>query len=157
MLSNKSQNIAVRLEDENGEPCFAVVQVPGIVPRFLEIPTQEGSGAERTFFLLEQVITLMLPQLFELHTIKASCPFRLTRNSDLEIDEEAEDLMVEVQKSIKKRQRGRPVRLELAQKCDPDIREFLTEMLKMNDKDIYELPGPLDLTFLSKFAGPAGL
>ena len=156
MLSNKSQNIAVRLEDENGEPCFAVVQVPGIVPRFLEIPTQEGSGAERTFFLLEQVITLMLPQLFELHTIKASCPFRLTRNSDLEIDEEAEDLMVEVQKSIKKRQRGRPVRLELAQKCDPDIREFLTEMLKMNDKDIYELPGPLDLTFLSKFAGLPG-
>ena len=99
---------------------------------------------------------MMLPELFELHKIKAACPFRLTRDSDLEIDEEAEDLMIEVQKSIKKRKRGRPVRLELEQHCDKEIREFLIEMLKINEKDIYELTGPLDLTFLSKVAGIPG-
>lgn len=154
MLSNKSLNIAVRLEESSGEPCFAVVQVPGILPRFLEIPMEDES--KRGFFLLEDVIDMMLPELFELHKIKASCPFRLTRDSDLEIDEEAEDLMIEVQKSIKKRKRGRPVRLELEQHCDREIREFLIEMLKINEKDIYELTGPLDLTFLSKVAGIPG-
>ena len=64
--------------------------------------------------------------------------------------------MIEVQKSIKKRKRGRPVRLELEQHCDKEIREFLIEMLKINEKDIYELTGPLDLTFLSKVAGIPG-
>lgn len=154
MLSNKSLNIAVRLEEKSGEPCFAVVQVPGILPRFLEIPMADES--RRGLFLLEDVIDMMLPELFELHKIKAACPFRLTRDSDLEIDEEAEDLMIEVQKSIKKRKRGRPVRLELEQHCDKEIREFLIEMLKINEKDIYELTGPLDLTFLSKVAGIPG-
>lgn len=154
MLSNKSLNIAVRLEEKSGEPCFAVVQVPGILPRFLEIPMPDES--RRGLFLLEDVIDMMLPELFELHKIKAACPFRLTRDSDLEIDEEAEDLMIEVQKSIKKRKRGRPVRLELEQHCDKEIREFLIEMLKINEKDIYELTGPLDLTFLSKVAGIPG-
>ncbi len=154
MLSNKSLNIAVRLEEKSGEPCFAVVQVPGILPRFLEIPMPDES--RRGLFLLEDVIDMMLPELFELHKIKAACPFRLTRDSDLEIDEEAEDLMIEVQKSIKKRKRGRPVRLELEQHCDKEIREFLIEMLNINEKDIYELTGPLDLTFLSKVAGIPG-
>ena len=67
MLSNKSLNIAVRLEESSGEPCFAVVQVPGILPRFLEIPMEDES--KRGFFLLEDVIDLMLPELFELHKI----------------------------------------------------------------------------------------
>ena len=114
------------------------------------------NDSRRGLFLLEDVIDMMLPELFELHKIKAACPFRLTRDSDLEIDEEAEDLMIEVQKSIKKRKRGRPVRLELEQHCDKEIREFLIEMLKINEKDIYELTGPLDLTFLSKVAGIPG-
>ncbi len=155
MLSNKSLNIAVRLQKEEEEPCFAVVQVPAILPRFLEIPAGEGE-AQRSFFLLENVILMMLPELFEPLEIKAACPFRITRDSDLEIDEEADDLMMEVQKSIKKRKRGRPVRLELEQKCDGEIREFLTDMLKVRQKDIYELSGPLDLTFLSKFASLPG-
>ncbi len=155
MLLNRSLNLAVRLEEEEGEPRFAVVQVPGILPRFLEIPAGEQSE-QRSFILLENVILMMLPELFAPLKIEAACPFRITRNSDLEIDEEADDLMMEVQKSIKKRKRGRPVRLELEQKCDGEIREFLTEMLKVSHKNIYELPGPLDLTFLSKFAGMPG-
>ena len=97
-----------------------------------------------------------LAGLFELHDIVAACPFRVTRNSDLEIDEEAEDFMSEVKKSIKKRKRGAPVRLELLNKCSPDIKSFLIEMLNIKKNEIYELPGPLDLTFLSKFAGVKG-
>ena len=155
LLANKSLNLAVCLknkEDPKAEKCFAIVQVPSILPRFLELPSTEG----RQFTMLEEVITHKLDELFELHDIVAACPFRVTRDSDLEIDEEAEDFMSEVKKSIKRRKRGRPVRLELLTKCDPDIKAFLIDMLKIKKTEIYELPGPLDLTFLSKFAGLAG-
>lgn len=72
---------------------------------------------------------------------------------DLAIDEEAEDLLVEIQQSIKKRRRGRPVRLELSRHCDPELRDFLIEMLDVREKDIYEVSGPLDLTFCLKLSG----
>lgn len=154
-LANKSLNIAVCLkskEHKEDDKCYAIVQVPGILPRFLELPCKEG----RAFTLLEEVIIYKLDELFELHDIRAACPFRITRDSDLEIDEEAEDFMSEVKKSIKRRKRGRPVRLELLQRCDKNIRGFLIDMLKIKKNEIYELPGPLDLTFFSKFAGVEG-
>lgn len=152
LLANKSLNIAVFLKSKEGEKCFAIVQVPSILPRFLELPSDDG----RAFTFLEDVIIYKLNELFELHEIKAACPFRITRDSDLEIDEEAEDFMSEVKKSIKRRKRGRPVRLELLQKCEKSLRSFLTEMLKIKKNEIYQLPGPLDLTFFSKFAGVSG-
>ena len=157
LLANKSLNIAVCLKSkehnkDKEEKVFAIVQVPSILPRFLELPAKEG----RQFTLLEDVIIHNLDELFELHNIVAACPFRITRNSDLEIDEEAEDFMSEVKKSIKKRKRGAPVRLELLTKCSADIKAFLIEMLGIKKNEIYELPGPLDLTFFSKFAGVKG-
>ena len=151
MLANKSLNIAVRLKSSE-EAYFALVQVPSILPRFLEVPSVSG----KAFVLLENIIIYKIDVLFELHTIEACCPFRLTRNADLEIDEEAEDLLTEIQKSIKKRKRGRPVRLEIVQKCDAEIKEFLIEMLDIKALDIFELPGPIDLTFLLKFASIPG-
>lgn len=106
--------------------------------------------------MLEDIIKNNLNKLFQLYTIEAYADFRLTRDSDLDIDEEAEDLMVAIEKSIKKRQRGEPVRVEIAQKCDQALREFLVDMLKVNESEIYEIPGPLDLTFLSKFGSIKG-
>lgn len=155
MLANRSLNIAVSLkskEDKESEKAFAIVQVPAILPRFLELPSE----GERDFALLENIIIYKLSELFELHTIKAACPFRITRDSDLEIDEEAGDFMTEVKRSIKRRKRGRPVRLEILQNCDKSIKTFLTEQLKIKKREIYSLPGPLDLTFLSKFASVKG-
>ena len=157
MLANKSLNIAVRLRDKekpkSKEDNFAVVQVPSIMPRFIELEQIEG---QRRFILLEEIIVMMLEELFELHDIKSYCMFRLTRNSDLEIDDEAEDFLEEIQKSIKKRRRGRPVRLEIDSRADKGMRKFLTEMLKIREHEIYEISGPIDLTFLSKFAGHKG-
>lgn len=153
LLSNKSLNLAVRLL-KNGETNFALVQVPSILPRFLELPSTDEE--KKFFILIEDIITQKLPQLFELHKIKACCQFRITRNSDLEIDEEAVDLLVEVQRSIKKRRRGEPVRLELLKGCDKKTREFLVRMLSMREEDIYELSGPIDLTFLMKFSQLSG-
>ena len=147
LLANKSLNVAVRLKQEE-DSYFAVVQVPSILSRFLQVPSVTG----KTFVLLENVIIYKLDELFEHSDIRSACTFRITRNSDLEIDEESEDLLIEIQKSIKKRKRGKPVRLEILQRCDTETRNFLVDMLDISPDEIFEEPGPLDLTFFSKFA-----
>ena len=152
LLLNKSLNIAVRLMNDDKETFFAVIQVPSVLPRFIELP----SKSERDFILLENIIISRLDELFELFKIKAYCPFRITRDSDLDIDEDTDDLLSEIEKSIKERRRGKPIRLEIADKCDKSLRNFLVEMLDVDESEIYELHGPLDLTFLSKFGSISG-
>lgn len=147
-LSNKSLNIAIRLKNSDNEDCFAVVQVPSIMPRLVELPCSEG----KAFLLLEDLIIEHLPELLELHEIKAVCPFRITRNSDLSIDEDAEDLLIEIEKSIRDRKRGKPVRLEIPTRSDDEIRNFLIKMLGIREKEIYECAGPLDLNVWMKFS-----
>lgn len=147
LLANKTLNIAVRL-NKDGEDAFAIVQVPSIVSRFVELP----SDKERAFVMLEHIIIDKLSNLFELYNIEAYCTFRITRNSDLEIDEESDDLLKEIQKSIKKRKRGNPVRLEISSKCDKALMKFLVESLDVQPKEIYELPNFIDLTFLFKLS-----
>ena len=148
LLANKSLNIAVRLTNSDNEEFFAVVQVPSILPRFIELPSRE----QRDFILLENIITAHLGELFELYNIKQYDAFRITRDSDLDIDEDTEDLMAEIKKSIRKRKRGEPVRLEFCKKCNKEIRRFLIDSLEVTEDEIYIQHGPLDLTFLSKFA-----
>ena len=152
LLLNKSLNLAIRLMNEEKETFFAVMQVPSVLPRFIELPSE----GERDFILLESIITSRLDELFALFKIKAFCPFRITRDADLDIDEDTDDLMSEIEKSIKQRRRGKPIRLEIASKCDKQLREFLIEMLDVDESEIYECRGPLDLTFLSKFAKISG-
>ena len=153
-LASKTLNLAVRLKSREDphreEPYFAIVQVPSILPRYLKLPSPKGMFC---YTLLEEVILHNLPELFELHDIEAACPFRITRNSDLEIDEEAEDFMTEVKKSIRRRKRGRPVRLEIPVGADKETKKFLTGTMKIKESEIYSVSGPLDLTFFSKFAG----
>lgn len=148
LLANKSLNIALRLTNAENEEFFAVVQVPSILPRFLELPSHEG----RAFILLEKIIAAYLNELFELYNIKEHDAFRITRDSDLDIDEDTEDLMAEIKKSIRKRKRGVPVRLEFSKRCNKEIRKFLIDALEVSEDEIYFQRGPLDLTFLSKFA-----
>lgn len=160
LLLNKSLNLAVRLMNDDKETFFAVMQVPSVLPRFIELPQNEQTSpdqpVQRDFILLENIITSRLDELFELFRIRSYCPFRITRDSDLDIDEEADDLLTEIEKSIKQRRRGKPIRLEITSKCDKQLREFLTEMLDVDESEIYECKGPLDLTFLSKFAKISG-
>lgn len=148
LLANKSLNIAVRLTNAENDEFFALVQVPSILPRFLELPSSNA----RTFILLEKVIELHLGELFELYNIMQYDEFRITRDSDLDIDEDTDDLMEEIKKSIRKRKKGEPVRLEFCKKCSAEIRQFLIDALEVSEGDIYYQHGPLDLTFLSKFA-----
>ena len=148
-ILNKTLNIISRLE-KNGKSNFAVVQVPNALPRFLELKNKKDNNV--AFILLEDIITQKIEKLFEPYKVKAAFPFRVTRNSDLNIDEAKENLIVAVQKSIKKRKRGTPVRLEIFKNNDLKTKKFLMNILNVPNSDVYEIPGPIDLTFLSKFS-----
>lgn len=152
LIRNKSLNICVLLENKGRED-YATVQVPSVVSRIVELPSDEG----RTIILLEQIIERNIGKLFSSHNVICAYPYRVTRNADMSIDEDdASDLLEEIEKQIKKRQWGDTIRLELEEKCDKKIIKFLRQELVVNDNGIYKINGPLDLTFLMKLYGIDG-
>ncbi len=151
-ILNKTLNIAVRIE-KNEKSNFAVVQVPAALPRFLEIQNKiKDLKVKRTYVFLEDIIIDNIEKLFTPYKVKAAFPFRITRNSDLNIDEARENLIIAVQKSIKKRKRGNPVRLEIFKNSDIKTKKFLINILNVPKSDVYDVPGPIDLTFLTQLA-----
>ncbi len=153
-LSNRSLNLGLTLVDKSGETSIAVIQVPGVLPRILEVPCEKK---KRCFVFLEDVIRVHCRQLFHGYKIKNIVPFRITRNADFLIDEEeADDLLEEVQRSLRQRKRGRAVRLEIAREDNKLIRKFLIDELRIDEDDLYEISGPLDLTCFFRFAEISG-
>ena len=149
-LANRSLNLAITFfEDSEGdEHNIAFVQVPSVLPRLLEVMAGEK---DRTFIFLEELIIKHCQMLFPGHKIKTATPFRITRNSDLSIDDyETDDLMREVEMSLKKRSRGDVVRLEINVTDDEDIKKFLRKNLSVDKSDVYETTGPIDLTCFFK-------
>ena len=149
LIRNKTLNIASLLQKKNGEKDldFATVQVPSVLPRIIQIPSENGI----TVILLEQVIEKNIQKLFLNYNVITSYPYRIMRNADFEIDEEdVADLLQEIQKQIKKRQWGEAIKLEVEEKIDKRLLKMLKKNLKIEDKDIYYINGPLDLTFLMK-------
>lgn len=152
LIRNKSLNICVLLEHEDGED-YATIQVPSVISRIVEIPSEEG----RTVILLEQIIERNIGKLFSNHKVICAYPYRVTRNADMSIDEDdASDLLEEIEKQVKKRQWGDTIRLEVEEKCDKKIIRFLKKELLVSDNSIYNINGPLDLTFLMKLYGIDG-
>lgn len=157
LVRNKSLNIAALLQKKSGEEDleFAMVQVPSVLPRIVELP--EGEDGERAVILLEQVIERNIGSLFLNYNVITAAPFRIMRNADLTIDEEeAVDLLEEIQKQLKKRQWGEAIRLEAEEKLDRRLLKILKRELNIGSADIFEIPGPLDLTFLMKMYGFKG-
>lgn len=153
-LSSRSLNLAVLLARPKGEEQFAVIQVPAMLPRLVEVP---GQGKKRNFVFLEDVIRTHCQDLFKGYKIKEVVPFRITRDADLTIDEDdAEDLLAEVEKSLRQRKRGDAVRLEIARQAGKRIRQLLVEGVELGDADVYEINGPLDATCFFKFAALPG-
>ncbi|WP_186423601.1 RNA degradosome polyphosphate kinase [Lacrimispora celerecrescens] len=157
LVRNKSLNIAALLQKKSGEEEleFAMVQVPSVLPRIVELPT--GKKDERAVILLEQIIERNIGSLFLNYNVITAHPFRIMRNADLTIDEEeAEDLLEEIQKQLKKRQWGEAIRLEVEEKMDKRLLKILKRELSISSADIFEIAGPLDLTFLMKMYGMKG-
>ena len=163
LLRNRSLNIGVlfRAKDHSGEPEFATVQVPSVLPRLITIPGGPGGGTApaQTVILLEEVIERNIGKLFLNHDILCAQHFRITRDSDLNIEEdETEDLLEEIEKQLKMRKWGEAIRLEVEASMDKRLLKILRSELSLSKEDVFAVGGPLDFGFLMDlYAGDAFL
>lgn len=157
LIRNKSLNIGalVKKKGGEGELEFATVQVPSVLPRIVQVPVE--AGEEKAVILLEEIIERNIQKLFLNYDIVCAYPFRIMRNADFSIEEdEAEDLLKEIERQLKKRQWGQAIRLEVEEGIDKRLLNIIKEELSIGDEDIYRIGGPLDLTFLMKMYGLPG-
>ena len=157
LLRNKSLNIGALLSKKGKKKHvdFATVQVPAGLPRLVRLPLK---GEERVrVILLEEIIERNIEKLFLSYDVLCAHPYRIMRNADLTIDEEdAADLLKEIQKQIKKRQWGEVIRLEAEQGMQQELLDYLMRELQIREEDVYKINGPVDVTFLNKAYGMEG-
>lgn len=153
-LANKTLNLAVELIKADGEHSMGLIQVPSVLDRIVEV---EPEG-KRTFVFLEDIIANHCHDLFKGCHILDMVSFRVTRDSDLDLEEDdSVDLMKEVEESLRKRKRGAAVRLEIFKTNNNRIKKFLEENLDVTEMEVYEINGPLDPTCFFKFIGMKGM
>ncbi|MDK1472391.1 RNA degradosome polyphosphate kinase [Streptomyces sp. 549] len=147
-ISGLSLNLAVVVRNPvSGHHHFARVKVPPLLSRFLEASPQR-------YVPLEDVIAAHLEELFPGMEVLAHHMFRVTRNEDLEVEEDdAENLLQALEKELMRRRFGPPVRLEVEETIDPYVLDLLVRELKVVDAEVYPLPGPLDLSGLAGIVG----
>ncbi len=151
-LLNKSHNLLVRAKTKRrgGEPLFAIVQVPRVIPRLILGPRGQGDDDPWDYIYLASLIKQHIAELFPGLILDAVHAFRVTRNSDLYIDdEEAENLLRTIEQELRRTSKGDAVRLEVEADCPKDITELLLEFYDLTDADVYKLDGPLSMTHLS--------
>lgn len=157
-VHNKSLNVALLVERENGGAArqhFAVVQVPAVLDRVVVV---SRSGSHVRFILLEDIIAQHLQELFGGLRVLKHAVFRVTRNTNLTLEEEeAEDLLEMIEESLRQRIRSDPVRLEISANTDEAFVTMLSEALDLSARDVYRVDGPVDLTALLALEGLEGL
>ena len=152
LIRNKTLNIGALISKKNKKDeatQFATVQVPSVLPRIIELPATEAGN--RCVILLEEVIERNMGKLFLNYNVVCAHPYRIMRNADLTIEEdEAADLLKEIQKQLKKRQWGEVIRLEIEDGMNKQLLKILRKEFDIKGDDIFAINGPLDLTFLMK-------
>ena len=160
LIRNKTLNIGALISKKDKKKgkevlVFATVQVPSVLPRVIVIPSAKKE--DTTVILLEEIIERNIDKLFLGYDVVCAHPYRIMRNADLSIDEDgAEDLLVEIQKQLKKRQWGEVIRLEVEDKIDSRLLGILKKEFDIKEEDIFYINGPLDLTMLMKVYGQDG-
>ncbi|ATP39182.1 RNA degradosome polyphosphate kinase [Solibacillus sp. R5-41] len=153
-LLGRTLNLLVMLEnsgmDNEGMDKVAIVQVPSVLERFIKVPSLNN---ETVYVVLEDVISNNINRLFFGYKVKSTQAFRLTRNADLTIHEEgAQDLLVEIEKELKKRKWGVGSRLEVRDgEMNDDVLEYLLDEFEIEESDVFKIDGPLDLTAMFGF------
>ena len=143
-ISGLSLNLAVVVRDEeSGGEHFARVKVPALLPRYL--PTDDSWTR---FIPIEEVIAAHLPDVFPGLTVLEASSFRVTRNEDLEVDDDADNLLLALERELSRRRFGTPVRLEVDEATSERVLALLIRELEMSENEVYRLPGPLDLAAL---------
>ena len=161
LIRNKSLNIGALVEKKHKpeELEFATVQVPSVLSRIVQLPREINEGKEGPLkvILLEEIIERNIHKLFLNYNVICAHPFRIMRNADLSIEEdEAADLLKEIEKQLKKRQWGEVIRLEVESDIDKRLLKIIRKELHMGEQNLYLIDGPLDLTFLMKMYGLEG-
>ena len=137
---------------------FAVVKVPSVLPRVIEIPEKYSSKAERSLIFLEELIEKHIDMLFLNYDVIAMHPFRIMRNAELDLDEEdAADLLEEIKKGLKNRRRGEAIRLDVEKGIDKRLLRILKKELELTGSDIFYVKGALDLRVLADIYKLEGL
>jgi polyphosphate kinase len=149
-LLNKSHNLFVRARaSRESDPLHAIVQVPRVVPRLILMPRGKGEDEPWDYIYLASLIKHHIAELFPGLKLEGVHAFRVTRNSDLYIDEEeAENLLRTIEQELRRSSRGDAVRLEVEADCPKDFQELLLEFFDLAEPDLYKLDGPLSLTHL---------
>ncbi|MFV0463316.1 MAG: RNA degradosome polyphosphate kinase [Nostocoides sp.] len=150
-ISGLSLNLAVLLVNaRTGKEHFARVKVPPSLPRLVEVTTPESDPYAVRFVPLEDIIAAHLDQLFPGMDIVESFTFRVTRNEDVEVEEDdAENLLTALEKELTRRRFGPPVRLEVDEDMEDHVMDLLIRELGIRDSEVYRLPAPLDLRALN--------
>lgn len=156
-LSSQSLNLVVllrRRERSDRTVKTAILPVPSsVLDRIITVP---GCRGTKKFLFLEDVLSLYAERFFLGCEIIETTPFRITRDADLDIDDDVEDLLAEVVKSLKKRKKGAAVRLEIASSASQTTQTLLKEELLLEDRDVYIVPGPIDCKVFFSFTGIKG-
>ena len=150
-ISNLSLSLAVVMTDHRGRSMFARIKVPPSLPRLLPLITEntDDSNCIRSFVWLDQVIAANVGALFSGVDVKATYPFRITRDTDVEIRvDEADDLLLTVQRVMQDRRFGSAVRLEVSEDMPEDVCNLLLHNLSLETHDVIRVHGPLDLSSL---------
>jgi polyphosphate kinase len=149
-LLNRSHNLLVRAKAQRGgEPLHAIVQVPRAVSRLIGLPRGKGADEPWEYIYLASLIKQHIGELFPGLIIDEVHAFRVTRNSDLYIDEEeAENLLRTIEQELRRSSRGNAVRLEVEADCPKDFLELLLRFFNLTEADVYKLDGPLSMTHL---------
>lgn len=164
-LASKSLNLAMLLEkiertgddDNDIDVKTAIVPVPSVLSRIIALPEDKERKGCHDFVLLEDVIRHFAQQLFMGYDLLEAHAFRITRDADLYIDEEdAKNLVVEVERQLKKRQKGEAVRVEFERGTSRFMQRFITQSLNLVKNDLYEIDGPIDTTMYFRFCGIPG-
>ncbi len=153
LIRNNTINIAALIakKENKKEVAFATVQVPAVIPRLFFL---ENTEENIKILLLEELIERNLDKLFLNYDVICSATYRIMRNADLTIDEEdAEDLLKEIQKKLKRRQWGEVLRLEIEEGADKRLLSILRREFAIKEPDLYMINGPMDLRFLMKLYG----
>ncbi|MGN1032292.1 MAG: RNA degradosome polyphosphate kinase [Intestinibacter sp.] len=159
LLLNKTLNIAALLKTSNSNAhIFGTIQVPSVINRLIEVPNDEN---RIDFVLLEDVIKSNLPKLFSSHEVLYSCSYRITKDADLDVDEEdAMDLLETMEESLKQRKWGDAVRLEIESNGNNEyfneILDIIVDEIEIDDKYIFKINGIIDFTFLNKLGSVEG-
>ena len=152
-IPNMGLVMALRLvRDEDGHGMRGLIPLPGLVERFVRLPSTESDAALR-YVMLEDVASLFMGRIFPGFRVLGHGMFRLIRDTDIEFDDEAEDLVRSYETALKGRRRGVPIHLAIAQSMPDDLREFVADELDVPPEEIFFQPGILGMVDVKQLIG----